>query len=31
MMPPRIIWLRVIVSLPAPFLAAAAAMLAGRP
>jgi uncharacterized membrane protein YraQ (UPF0718 family) len=31
MMPPRIVWLRVLVSLPLPFLAAWIAMLAGRP
>lgn len=31
MMPPRIVWLRVIASLPLPFLAAWIAMLAGRP
>lgn len=31
MMPPRVVWLRAIVSLPLPFLAAAAAMLAGKP
>lgn len=31
MMPPRVVWLRAVVSLPLPFLAAAAAMLAGKP
>jgi len=31
MMPPRVVWLRAAVSLPLPFLAAAAAMLAGKP
>ena len=31
MMPPRVVWLRVAVSLPLPFLAAWAAMLTGRP
>lgn len=31
MMPARIVWLRVIASLPLPFLAAWIAMLAGRP
>jgi hypothetical protein len=31
MMPPRVVWLRLAVSLPAPFLAAAGAMLLGRP
>jgi hypothetical protein len=30
-MPPRLVWLRVLASLPLPFLAAAAAMLLGRP
>ena len=30
-MPPRVVWLRVAVSLPLPFLAAWAAMLTGRP
>jgi hypothetical protein len=30
-MPPRVVWLRVAVSLPLPFLAAWAAMLAGKP
>jgi hypothetical protein len=30
-MPPRVVWLRVIVSLPLPFLAAGGAMLIGRP
>ena len=30
-MPPRVVWLRVAVSLPLPFLAAWMAMLAGRP
>lgn len=31
MMPPRVVWLRAAVSLPLPFMAAAAAMLAGKP
>jgi uncharacterized membrane protein YraQ (UPF0718 family) len=31
MMPARAVWLRVLVSLPLPFLAAWAAMLLGRP
>ena len=31
MMPPRFVWLRAIVSLPLPFIAAAVAMLLGRP
>jgi uncharacterized membrane protein YraQ (UPF0718 family) len=31
MMPARVVWLRVVVSLPLPFLAAWAAMLLGRP
>ncbi len=31
MMPPRVVWLRAAVSLPLPFLAAAAALLAGKP
>jgi hypothetical protein len=31
MMPPKVVWLRVLVSLPLPFLAAWAAMLLGRP
>jgi hypothetical protein len=31
MMPPRVVWLRVLVSLPIPLLAAAGAMLLGRP
>jgi hypothetical protein len=30
-MPPRVVWLRVAVSLPLPFLAAWAAMVVGRP
>jgi hypothetical protein len=30
-MPPRVVWLRVAVSLPLPFLAAWAAMLVGKP
>jgi hypothetical protein len=30
-MPPRMVWLRVLGSLPLPFLAAAGAMLLGRP
>jgi hypothetical protein len=31
MMPARVVWLRAMVSLPLPFLAAALAMLLGRP
>lgn len=31
MMPPRLVWLRALVSLPLPFLAAAGAILIGRP
>lgn len=31
MMPTRVVWLRAAVSLPLPFLAAAAAMLVGKP
>lgn len=31
MMPARVVWLRAAASLPLPFLAAAAAMLAGKP
>jgi hypothetical protein len=31
MMPARVVWLRALVSLPLPFLAAGAAMLLGRP
>ena len=31
MMPPRVVWLRAAVSLPLPFMAAALAMLLGRP
>jgi hypothetical protein len=31
MMPARIVWLRAAVSLPLPFIAAAAAMLLGKP
>jgi len=31
MMPARVVWLRAIVSLPLPFLAAALAILLGRP
>jgi hypothetical protein len=30
-MPPRVVWLRALVSLPIPFAAAAMAMLLGRP
>jgi len=30
-MPPRLVWVRVVASLPLPFLAAAGAMLLGRP
>jgi uncharacterized membrane protein YraQ (UPF0718 family) len=31
LMPPRLVWLRALVSLPLPFLAAAGAILIGRP
>lgn len=31
MMPARLVWLRVLVSLPLPFMAAGVAMLVGRP
>jgi hypothetical protein len=31
MMPPRVVWLRAMVSLPLPFIAAASAMLIGKP
>ncbi|MCW5686803.1 MAG: hypothetical protein KIT85_20605, partial [Pseudolabrys sp.] len=31
MMPARLVWLRALVSLPLPFLAAAGALLIGRP
>jgi hypothetical protein len=31
MMPARVVWLRALVSLPLPFIAAAAAMLIGKP
>ena len=31
MMPPRMVWLRALVCVPLPFIAAAAAMLAGKP
>ena len=31
MMPPRVVWLRAAVSLPLPFIAAATAMLLGKP
>ena len=31
MMPARLVWLRVIASLPLPFLAAWSAMLLGKP
>ena len=31
MMPPRLVWLRALVSLPLPFLMAAGAILIGRP
>jgi hypothetical protein len=31
MMPARVVWLRALVSLPLPFLAAALAILLGRP
>jgi hypothetical protein len=30
-MPPRLVWLRVLASLPLPFLAAAGALLLGKP
>jgi hypothetical protein len=30
-MPPRVVWLRVVVSLPLPFMAAWLAMMTGRP
>jgi len=30
-MPARVVWLRAAVSLPLPFIAAAAAMLLGKP
>ena len=30
-MPPRLVWVRVLASLPIPFLAAAGAMLLGKP
>jgi hypothetical protein len=30
-MPPRVVWLRVLVSLPLPFLAAGEALLVGKP
>jgi hypothetical protein len=30
-MPARVVWLRALVSLPLPFLAAALAILLGRP
>jgi hypothetical protein len=30
-LPARVVWLRVIASLPVPFLAAFAAMLIGKP
>jgi hypothetical protein len=30
-MPERVVWLRVMASLPLPFLAAVMAMLLGRP
>jgi hypothetical protein len=30
-MPERLVWLRVMASLPLPFLAAATVMLLGRP
>ena len=30
-MPPRLVWVRTVASLPLPFLAAAGAMLLGRP
>ena len=31
MMPPRVVWLRALVSIPLPFLAGVGAMLIGRP
>jgi hypothetical protein len=31
LMPARVVWLRAMVSLPLPFLAAALAILIGRP
>jgi hypothetical protein len=31
MMPPRVVWLRALVCLPLPFIAAATAMLIGKP
>jgi uncharacterized membrane protein YraQ (UPF0718 family) len=31
MMPPRVVWLRALASLPLPFIAAASAMLIGKP
>ena len=31
MMPPRVVWLRALVCLPLPFIAAASAMLIGKP
>ena len=31
MMPPRVVWLRALVSIPLPFLAGAGAMLIGHP
>jgi hypothetical protein len=31
MMPARVVWLRALVSLPLPFLAAGLAILLGRP
>jgi hypothetical protein len=30
-MPPRLVWLRIVASLPVPILAALGAMLLGRP
>jgi hypothetical protein len=30
-MPPRVVWLRAMVCLPLPFIAAASAMLIGKP
>jgi hypothetical protein len=30
-MPARVVWLRVVVSIPVPFLAAFGAMLIGKP
>jgi uncharacterized membrane protein YraQ (UPF0718 family) len=30
-MPPRVVWLRVLASLPLPFLAAGAALIVGKP